>query len=144
MGNEIYEELFRLRVSDFDCFDRLTPFAILDLSQDIAGKHAANLHVGYDDLISNDVVWMLLRTRYEFYAHAENCPKKAEKQHYEHNDDISDTNFTHKRETFETARLVNEFHDSCIYGLCTVHNPECTSNDQDKRNDTRLLAESLV
>ena len=71
MGNEIYEELFRLRVSDFDCFDRLTPCAILDLSQDIAGKHAANLHVGYDDLISNDVVWMLLRTRYEFYKNPE-------------------------------------------------------------------------
>lgn len=67
MGKEVYEELFRLRVSDFDCYDRLSPCAILDLAQDIAGKHAADLHVGYGDLIANNVVWMLLRTRYEFY-----------------------------------------------------------------------------
>ncbi len=67
----IYEEKFRLRASDFDKYDRITPLALLDLAQDVAGKHASEFHVGYEDFKKNDCIWVLLRTRYEMYANPE-------------------------------------------------------------------------
>ena len=65
MTNSFYEEKFRLRISDFDCFDRLTPCCILDLSQDVAGKHADLLNIGYNDFIKHNRIWVLIRTRFE-------------------------------------------------------------------------------
>lgn len=59
-----YEESFRLRVSDFDCHDHLLPQAILDLAQDVAGKHADILGIGFQDFIENHRIWVLLRNRY--------------------------------------------------------------------------------
>ena len=80
----LYEEKFRLRVADFDRYDRITPSALLDLSQDVAGKHAADFNVGYEDFKKNDCIWVLLRTRYEFitnpkqhsYVNVKTWPRK--------------------------------------------------------------------
>lgn len=65
MANEVFKEKFRLRVSDYDCHDHLLISAILDLCQDVAGKHADLLGVGFDDFISKDKIWMILRTQIE-------------------------------------------------------------------------------
>ena len=59
------KDTYRLRVSDFNCYDILTPHAILDLFQDIAGKHATNYNMSYDDLIANNMIWVLAKVKYK-------------------------------------------------------------------------------
>lgn len=63
--SNIYSEKFRLRISDYDKYDHLTPKTILDLFQDVAGKHADYIGVGYDEMIKKDLIWVLVRTKYE-------------------------------------------------------------------------------
>ncbi len=61
----LYSENFRLRISDFDCYERLNISTVLDLAQDVAGKHADILKIGYNDLIKDNRIFVLLRTRLE-------------------------------------------------------------------------------
>jgi acyl-ACP thioesterase len=61
----IYEKKFDLRVSDFDKDDVMRPYGVLDLFQTVADKHASLLKIGYNELIGEDLAWVLLRTRYE-------------------------------------------------------------------------------
>ncbi len=63
--NEKLIETFRLRISDYNCFDKLMPHAILDLFQDVAGKHADIIGVGFDDLKKSNLIWVLVRTKFE-------------------------------------------------------------------------------
>ena len=60
-----FTKKYILRTSDFDVYDKLRPSAILDLFQDAAGEHASVIGVGYEDFIKRDMMWVLLRTRYE-------------------------------------------------------------------------------
>ncbi len=60
-----YEEKFRLRISDYDCNDHITPVALLDLAQDVAGKHADLLNIGFNDFMKKNHIWILVRTRLE-------------------------------------------------------------------------------
>lgn len=62
--NATYEEIFRLRISDFDHNDHLLPHAILDLAQDVAGKHADILNIGFNDFMKMNRIWVLVRNRY--------------------------------------------------------------------------------
>lgn len=62
-----YTKEFYLRVSDFDTYDHLFPSAILDLFQDVAGKHADDIGIGFDTMISKNLVWMIVRSKYEIY-----------------------------------------------------------------------------
>ena len=64
-----YEESFRLRISDYDCNDKITPVTILDLAQDVAGKHADILNIGYEEFIKNNNIWVLIRTRLEMFSY---------------------------------------------------------------------------
>ncbi len=59
----VYKEKFRLRVSDYDKLDQVLISSILDLCQDVAGKHAIELGVGYDDMIVRDIIWMIIRSK---------------------------------------------------------------------------------
>ena len=61
-----YSEKFRLRISDFDIYDNVTPCCALDLFQDVAGKHADMIGVGFDEMIKRDLIWVLIRTKVEF------------------------------------------------------------------------------
>ncbi|MBE5742063.1 MAG: hypothetical protein E7360_01940 [Clostridiales bacterium] len=61
----IYEKKYDLRVSDFDKNDNMRPFGVLDLFQTVADKHASILKIGFNELIAEDLVWVLLRTRYD-------------------------------------------------------------------------------
>ncbi len=60
-----YSEFYKLRVSDYTRYDTLSIHAILDILQDIAGKHCINYHMAYDDLIKNNQIWVLLKIKYE-------------------------------------------------------------------------------
>lgn len=61
----LLKEIFRLRTNDFNCYDELTPSAILDLFQDLAGKHADQLKIGYEDMLKKNLIWVVIRTKFE-------------------------------------------------------------------------------
>lgn len=44
---------------------RVKPSAVFTLFQNAASVHADKLGVGYDDLIEKDIIWMLVRCRYD-------------------------------------------------------------------------------
>lgn len=70
-GNGIFSEEFRLRISDYTTYDHLTPHAVLDLFQDVAGKHADLIGVGFQKMIEKDLIWVLVRTKYEVLKNPE-------------------------------------------------------------------------
>ena len=64
----MYEYLnrnYRLTFSSFDQYDQLSPFAILDLFQDIAGEHADYIGVGYEDVLKKNLAWVVVRTQFD-------------------------------------------------------------------------------
>ncbi len=63
--NKTYSEKFCLRTSDFDCRARLKPSAILDLFQEVAGSHASELGVGFEELLKNNLLWVLTKVKFK-------------------------------------------------------------------------------
>lgn len=64
----IYSREYELRTSDFDCNKRLLPSAVLDAFQVVAGEHAALLNCGIELLSQKNLLWVLVRTKYEVIA----------------------------------------------------------------------------
>lgn len=62
---EIFEKNYDLRTSDFDCFGNILPGAVLDIFQDIAGRHSQTLKVSTDDLKSKSLIWVLVKVKFE-------------------------------------------------------------------------------
>ena len=61
----LYVKKFNLRTSDFDCHKKILPSAVLDLFQTVAGEHAIALGCGFDALFEKNLLWVLVRTRFE-------------------------------------------------------------------------------
>lgn len=55
------------RYSEFDIYDRILPAAVLAAFQDIAGEHAKTLGVGYEEMLAGNMIWVLVRSRYEIF-----------------------------------------------------------------------------
>lgn len=55
---------FYLRASDFDRYDKITPRAILELFQDVAGNHAENMGIGFNALLEKNLMWVIVRTKF--------------------------------------------------------------------------------
>ena len=51
--------------SHFDMNDRLSPKAFLNLFQDVAGVNAVEIGVGYEDLLKNNLYWILSRVKFD-------------------------------------------------------------------------------
>ena len=62
--NRSFEDSYSLRAADFDRWENLRPASIMDLFQDIAGRHANILGVGAADLIKKNTVWVLVKQRF--------------------------------------------------------------------------------
>ena len=62
---EILERTYDLRTSDFDCFGNILPGAVLDIFQDIAGRHSKVLKVSMDDLKDRNLIWVLVKVKFE-------------------------------------------------------------------------------
>jgi len=62
---KIFSREFYLRTSDFDLNKNIKPSAVLDVFQEIASVHAIELGVGFDDLIENQLLWVLVRVKFE-------------------------------------------------------------------------------
>ena len=64
----IYKTSYRLRPSDFrPKNDTLSSTTILDIFQDLAGDHASQIGLGFEDFIKKDLIWMIVSSRYEIY-----------------------------------------------------------------------------
>lgn len=61
---ELKEE-FSITTNLRDCYDDLKMSSILDLTQEIATHHANILHVGFDDFISKNLIWVIVRNKFE-------------------------------------------------------------------------------
>ena len=68
--NRIFEDTYNLRAADFDRWSRLRPAAIMDLFQDIAGRHANDLGVGLKSLWEKKIVWVLVKLRFRILGEA--------------------------------------------------------------------------
>lgn len=60
-----FQKTYSLTTNDFDLYDRLTPTAIFNLFQDIAGRHAEALGIGFLPLLKRGYYWVLTRNMYE-------------------------------------------------------------------------------
>lgn len=58
-------ETFTITTNFRDCYDDLKMSSILDLTQEIATHHADILHVGFDDFISKNLIWVIVRNKFE-------------------------------------------------------------------------------
>ncbi|MCH4201909.1 MAG: thioesterase [Bacilli bacterium] len=59
-----YSTTYKLTTNFFDAYDRLTAEGILDLCQDIAGRHATMLGLGFAPLNERHLHWVVLRNRF--------------------------------------------------------------------------------
>ena len=64
----VYEKNYYLRTSDFDCHGRIKPAAVLEMFQDAAGEHAGVLGCGFKQLAPRELMWVLMRTKFELCA----------------------------------------------------------------------------
>ncbi len=62
--NKIYSQDFALRTSDFDCRGQIKPSAVLDLFQEVAGAHAIELGLGFDDLLKKELIWVIVKVKF--------------------------------------------------------------------------------
>lgn len=65
MAKLIYQKQYPITTDQLDFSDCLTPCAILNYFQDVAGRHAEILNVGFHDLIKDNCIWVILRIKYE-------------------------------------------------------------------------------
>lgn len=60
----VLEATYPLRVSDFDCRRQLQPAGVLDLFQDAAGRHSADMGIGFDTMLEQHKMWILSGVQY--------------------------------------------------------------------------------
>ncbi len=68
--NKIYETAYNLRATDFDRWSRLRPASILELFQDIAGRHADDLGIGLEPMLEKNLVWVIVKARFRILKSA--------------------------------------------------------------------------
>lgn len=59
----LYCEEFKIRTNDLKFDNQITPKAILDFFQVVAGEHANLLGLGYQELLKKNLTWVLAKTR---------------------------------------------------------------------------------
>lgn len=60
-----FSKTFQFSYSDFDQYDNIFPKALFNMFQNVAGAHAEELNMGYEDFISNNLIWVLVRSKIE-------------------------------------------------------------------------------
>ncbi len=58
------ELIYRLTTNCFDKFDKISLVSLLDISQSIAGEHANELKIGFDDYRKDDKTWLIISNRF--------------------------------------------------------------------------------
>ena len=70
-----YDETFTLRPRDCDLNEKWRPSAILETMQDVAGTHSMLLGCGREELVKQNIVWVLSRSE----LHMDRYPSVGEK-----------------------------------------------------------------
>ncbi len=60
-----YSKELIVTTNDLDSNDNLKLSSILDYSQFVAGKHADELKIGFNDFIKKDLIWVVVRNYFE-------------------------------------------------------------------------------
>ncbi len=60
-----FSDNYRLKIVDYTCYDQFSPYGVLDVLQDIAGKHSTTFGMAYGDLIVKNQIWVLVRIKYK-------------------------------------------------------------------------------
>lgn len=68
-------EIFTITTNFRDCYDYLKMSSILDFAQEIATHHANILHVGFDDFILKNLIWVIVRNKFEITGDISNLSK---------------------------------------------------------------------
>ena len=58
------KEFYRLKYLDFTCYDVIAPHGVLDIFQDIAGKHSDSYGMSFEYMMASNMIWVLLRVKY--------------------------------------------------------------------------------
>ena len=61
----IYETKLKLYNSYFDANDKITIKSILNIFQDVASYHASLIGVGYEEMLSKNLYWVLSRIKFD-------------------------------------------------------------------------------
>ena len=56
---------YRLRWMDFDQYERILPFTIFDIFQDVALYQSEEMGIGYEDMMAHRVFWAVIRQKME-------------------------------------------------------------------------------
>ena len=84
------------------------------------------------------------RKSYGFLTHSKDRPKKAEKQHYQHDHQVVHPNAAHQGETLQFLGKRKKRTDSVVYGPGGIHHPESSSHAKNKNDDTCLLDKTVI
>ena len=68
---KIFEKLYDLRTGDFDKFNHIRPSAVLDIFQDVAGRHAEEINVGHEAMKNRSYFWVLVKTKFQIISEPE-------------------------------------------------------------------------
>jgi acyl-ACP thioesterase len=59
---------YPIRPCDLDCRYQLQPAGVLDMFQDVAGRHAVELGIGYPQFVPKNLMWIVSGIRYQVIA----------------------------------------------------------------------------
>ncbi len=88
-----FDKEYTVTLNMIDEYDHLTPVAILDLFQDIAGKHCDGTRVSYQNMYDNGLIWIITRTKFV-----------VESNNLRYGDDVTVTTWANTFEKFSDYR----------------------------------------
>jgi len=62
-----YTERYKLRQSDFDCYDNMRVSSYLDIFQTIAAIHAEQLNMGFEQMMKKNIAWVLAKVKFDCF-----------------------------------------------------------------------------
>ena len=102
-----FKKKYQITTNMLDCTDSLKVSTFLDIAQEIAGDHAEELGCGFETMIKQDLIWVIVRNYVEIYKKPQSF-KEIEVVTYplkprfvEFN---RDTEFYHNSELFAATR----------------------------------------
>ena len=65
---------YRIRTSDVDIRKNYKAFAFMSMAQEMANRHASRIGFGYDDLIRDNISWVVSRMRVKYLEAPNSSP----------------------------------------------------------------------
>lgn len=62
-----FSKIYSITTNFLDRFDDLTPYAILDLFQDISGRHSEEMSAVYEEMKNKSLIWVIARNEVKIF-----------------------------------------------------------------------------